>query len=176
MMRLQSYPEDFSAGLLGAGGIIAPIIPPSLPFIIYGVTTNTSISSLFIFGVVPGLCMGLFLMLAWRAIARRHELPSMHRVDWAGRRAAIVDGAWAIVMPVIILGGIKGGVFTPTEAAVVAAVYAFLVAKFIYREMTWRDCYKVLIATSNTTAVVMFLCGAAPVAAYMITLANLPNQ
>src|SRR3546814_13427564 len=79
-------------------------------------------------------------------------------------------------MPVIILGGIKGGVFTPTEAAVVAAVYAFLVAKFIYREMTWRDCYKVLIATSNTTAVVMFLCGAATVAPYMIPLANLPNQ
>jgi len=176
MMRLQNYPQDFSAGLLGAGGIIAPIIPPSLPFIIYGVTTNTSISSLFVFGVVPGLCMGLFLLLAWRAIARRHELPSVRRVDWVGRRHAIVDGAWAIVMPVIILGGIKGGIFTPTEAAVVAAVYAFLVAKFIYREMSWRDCYKVLVATSNTTAVVMFLCGAATVAAYMITLADLPNQ
>lgn len=176
MMRQQNYPESYSAGLLGSGGIIAPVIPPSLPFIIYGVTTNTSISQLFIAGVFPGILMGSALLIAWRMIARRHQLPSMEKKDWAFRKAALANGTWAIVMPVIILGGIRFGIFTPTEAAVVAAVYAFFVAKFIYKVMSWTDCYHVLVASSKTTAVVMFLCGAATVAAYMITLADLPNQ
>ncbi|HEY9573376.1 MAG TPA: TRAP transporter large permease subunit [Pusillimonas sp.] len=176
MMRQHNYPEGYSAGLLSSGGIIAPIIPPSLPFIIYGVTTNTSISQLFISGVFPGILMGGALLLAWRSIARKHKLPALEKTDWPERRKALVNGTWAIVMPIIILGGIRLGVFTPTEAAVVAAVYAFFVAKFIYKAMSWADCYRVLISTSSTTAIVMFLCGAATVAAYMITLADLPNQ
>lgn len=176
MMRQHNYPESYSAGLLSSGGIIAPIIPPSLPFIIYGVTTNTSISQLFISGVFPGILMGGALLLAWRSIARKHKLPAMEKTDWHQRRKALANGTWAIVMPIIILGGIRLGIFTPTEAAVVAAVYAFFVAKFIYRAMSWADCYRVLVSTSSTTAIVMFLCGAATVAAYMITLADLPNQ
>ncbi|UYO93803.1 TRAP transporter large permease [Pollutimonas sp. M17] len=176
MMRQNNYPESYSAGLLSSGGIIAPIIPPSLPFIIYGVTTNTSISQLFISGVFPGILMGGALLLAWRSITRKHKLPSMEKTDWHQRRKALANGTWAIVMPIIILGGIRLGIFTPTEAAVVAAVYAFFVAKFIYRAMSWADCYRVLVSTSSTTAIVMFLCGAATVAAYMITLADLPNQ
>ncbi|HWK69308.1 MAG TPA: TRAP transporter large permease subunit [Burkholderiaceae bacterium] len=176
MMRQHNYPESYSAGLLSSGGIIAPIIPPSLPFIIYGVTTNTSISQLFISGVFPGILMGGALLLAWRSIARKHKLPAMEKTDWPQRRKALANGTWAIVMPIIILGGIRLGIFTPTEAAVVAAVYAFFVAKFIYRAMSWADCYRVLVSTSSTTAIVMFLCGAATVAAYMITLADLPNQ
>lgn len=176
MMRQHNYPEAYSAGLLSSGGIIAPIIPPSLPFIIYGVTTNTSISQLFISGVFPGILMGGALLLAWRSIARKHKLPALEKTGWADRRKALANGTWAIVMPIIILGGIRLGIFTPTEAAVVAAVYAFFVAKFIYKAMTWADCYRVLVSTSSTTAIVMFLCGAATVAAYMITLADLPNQ
>ncbi|MFW7340640.1 TRAP transporter large permease subunit [Pollutimonas sp. H1-120] len=176
MMRQHNYPEAYSAGLLSSGGIIAPIIPPSLPFIIYGVTTNTSISQLFISGVFPGILMGAALLLAWRSIAHKHKLPALQKTSGADRRKALANGTWAIVMPIIILGGIRLGIFTPTEAAVVAAVYAFFVAKFIYRAMTWADCYRVLVSTSSTTAIVMFLCGAATVAAYMITLADLPNQ
>lgn len=176
MMRQHNYPEAYSAGLLSSGGIIAPIIPPSLPFIIYGVTTNTSISQLFISGVFPGILMGGALLLAWRSIAHKHKLPALQKTSGAERRKALANGTWAIVMPIIILGGIRLGIFTPTEAAVVAAVYAFFVAKFIYRAMTWADCYRVLVSTSSTTAIVMFLCGAATVAAYMITLADLPNQ
>src|SRR3546814_7251871 len=86
MMRQHNYPEGYSAGLLSSGGIIAPIIPPSLPFIIYGVTTNTSISQLFISGVFPGILMGGALLLAWRSIARKHKLPALEKTDWPERR------------------------------------------------------------------------------------------
>lgn len=176
MMRQQGYPMNYSTGLLASGGIIGPIIPPSLPFIIYSVTTNTSISKLFISGVAPGVLMGGALLIAWRAVARRRQLPTAPRATSAERRRAVTDSVWAIFMPVIILGGIRFGVFTPTEAAVVAAVYAFVVSRFIYRALSWKAAYDVLVASSITTAVVMFLCGAATVAAYMITLADLPNQ
>ncbi len=175
MMRQQNYPASYSAGLLASGGIIAPIIPPSMPFVIYGVTTNTSISKLFLAGVFPGLMMGIFLILAWWWIARKHQLASMERVAWGARMRALLHSFWAMMMPVIILGGLKGGIFTPTEAAVVAAVYALIVSMFVYREMSWARLYEVFLAAGKTTAVVMFLCGAATVTAYMITLADLPN-
>ncbi|ROR39579.1 TRAP transporter large permease subunit [Diaphorobacter sp. C33] len=176
MMRAQKYPMSYSAGLLASGGIIAPIIPPSMPFVIYGVTTNTSISKLFLSGVAPGLMMGIFLIGAWAWIARRHDLPSMERVAWGPRMKALAKSFWAMMMPVIILGGLRGGIFTPTEAAVVAAVYALLVSMFVYRELSWTQLYDVFLAAGKTTAVVMFLCGAATVTAYMITLADLPNM
>ncbi|MDB5801937.1 MAG: dicarboxylate transporter, DctM subunit [Rhodocyclales bacterium] len=176
MMREQKYPDSYAAGLIASGGIIAPIIPPSMPFVIYGVTTNVSISKLFLSGVFPGLMMGFFLLITWWWIARRHKLEPMPRLSWAERMRALARSLWAMMMPVIILGGLKGGIFTPTEAAVVAAVYALLVSMFVYRELGVRDVYNVLVAASKTTAVVMFLCGAATVTAYMITLADLPNQ
>ncbi len=176
MMREQKYPMSYSAGLLASGGIIAPIIPPSMPFVIYGVTTNTSISKLFLSGVAPGLMMGIFLIGAWAWIARRHDLPLMERVAWGPRMKALAKSFWAMMMPVIILGGLRGGIFTPTEAAVVAAVYALLVSMFVYRELNWSQLYDVFLAAGKTTAVVMFLCGAATVTAYMITLADLPNM
>ncbi len=176
MMREQKYPMSYSAGLLASGGIIAPIIPPSMPFVIYGVTTNTSISKLFLSGVAPGLMMGFFLIGAWWWIARRHGLPAMERVAWGPRMKTLAKSFWAMMMPVIILGGLRGGIFTPTEAAVVAAVYALLVSMFVYRELNWQQLYGVFLAAGKTTAVVMFLCGAATVTAYMITLADLPNM
>ncbi|RYF07618.1 MAG: TRAP transporter large permease subunit [Comamonadaceae bacterium] len=176
MMRQQNYPSGYSAGLLASGGIIAPIIPPSMPFVIYGVTTNTSISKLFLSGVFPGLMMGSFLIFAWWWIARRNQLPAMERVGWGARMKALLHSFWAMMMPVIILGGLKGGIFTPTEAAVVAAVYALIVSMFVYRELTWAQLYDVFLNAGKTTAVVMFLCGAATVTAYMITLADLPNM
>ena len=176
MMRDQKYPDSYSAGLLASGGIIAPIIPPSMPFVIYGVTTNTSISKLFLSGLVPGLIMGLFLIFAWWSIARKYDLSRGPRMAWVQRLKTLAQSFWAMMMPVIILGGLKGGVFTPTEAAVVAAVYALFVSMVIYREMTWGRLYAVFLAAAKTTAVVMFLCGAATVTAYMITLADLPNM
>jgi TRAP-type transport system large permease protein len=176
MMRKQNYPDGPSAGLIASGGIIGPIVPPSMPMVIYGVTTNTSISKLFLAGIVPGVMMAIALVFMWRGIARRQSLPLAEKTSWPERRKALLDSAWALMMPVIIIGGLRMGFFTPTEAAVVAAVYALLVSMVVYRELKWGGAYRVLVDAARTTGVVMFLCGAATAASYMITLADLPNE
>ena len=175
MMRDRGYPMHTSAGLLASGGIIAPIIPPSMPFVIYGVTTNTSISALFLSGIVPGLIMGAGLLLAWRWVLRGLDLPADPAVPMGERLRITARAFWALLMPLIIIGGMKSGVFTPTEAAVVAAMYALAVALFIHREMRVAELLPVLVNAGRTTAVVMFLCAGAQVASYMITLADLPG-
>jgi tripartite ATP-independent transporter DctM subunit len=175
MMRQHGYPLNTSAGLIASGGIIAPIIPPSMPFIIYGVTTNTSISALFISGIVPGLIMGAGLIVAWKWVLRRIDLPTGTPLPLAQRLHATGRAVWALLMPVIIIGGMKTGVFTPTEAAVVAAVYALVIALWVHREMRLAEVRNVLVRAARTTSVVMFLCAGAAVASYMITLADLPN-
>jgi len=175
MMRQQGYPMNTSAGLLASGGIIAPIIPPSMPFVIYGVTTNTSISALFMSGIVPGLIMGAGLLVAWKLVLRKIELPEGRKLPLRERLRATAKAFWALLMPLIIIGGMKTGIFTPTEAAVVAAFYALVVALFVHREMKLAEIEGVLVRAAKTTAIVMFLCAGAQVASYMITLADLPG-
>ena len=175
MMRKQGYPMHTSAGLVASGGIIAPIIPPSMPFVIYGVTTNTSISLLFLSGIVPGLIMAIGLIIAWKVELRRIDLPEGKPQPMRQRLKTSVKAFWAMLMPVIIIGGMKTGIFTPTEAAVVAAFYALVVALFIHREMKVVEIYEVLLRAAKTTGIVMFLCAGAQVASYMITLADLPG-
>jgi TRAP-type transport system large permease protein len=175
MMRLQGYPMGTSAGLIASGGIIAPIIPPSMPFVIYGVTTNTSISSLFLSGIVPGLIMGVGLIVAWRYVLRDLSLPTGTPLPMKERFRVTAKAFWAMLMPIIIIGGMKSGVFTPTEAAVVAAFYALMIALFVHREMKLPEIHGVLVRAAKTTAIVMFLCAGAQVASYMITLADLPS-
>ncbi|MFC7459494.1 TRAP transporter large permease [Hydrogenophaga defluvii] len=175
MMRQQGYPMNTSAGLIASGGIIAPIIPPSMPFVIYGVTTNTSISALFISGIVPGLLMGAGLIFAWRWVLRGLNLPQGEPLPLRERLRVTARAFWALLMPLIIIGGMKSGVFTPTEAAVVAAFYALFVALFVHREMKFSAVHGVLVRAAKTTSIVMFLCAGAQVASYMITLADLPN-
>lgn len=175
MMRQQGYPMHTSAGLIASGGIIAPIIPPSMPFVIYGVTTNTSISALFVSGIVPGLIMGAGLILAWRWVLRDLDLPRGNPLPMKDRVSATGKAFWALLMPIIIIGGMKSGVFTPTEAAVVAAFYAMLIALFVHREMKVVELYGVLVRAAKTTSIVMFLCAGAAVASYMITLSDLPS-
>jgi len=174
MMRAHGYPMATSAGLIASGGIIAPIIPPSMPFVIYGVTTNTSISALFLSGIVPGLIMGVGLVVAWKLQLRKMDLPAGVAVPFAQRLRATAKAFWALLMPLIIIGGMKTGWFTPTEAAVVAAVYALVIAFFVHREMTLAQFHGVLVRAAKTTAIVMFLCAGAQVASYMVTLADLP--
>ncbi len=175
MMKRQGYPMHTSAGLIASGGIIAPIIPPSMPFVIYGVTTNTSISSLFLSGIVPGIIMGIGLIIAWKLQLRDMDLPQGEKLPLIERLHATRKAFWAMLMPLIIIGGMKTGIFTPTEAAVVAAFYALVVALVIHREMKLIEIHEVLVRAAKTTAVVMFLCAGAQVASYMITLADLPT-
>ncbi len=175
MMRQHGYPMHTSAGLMAAGGIIAPIIPPSMPFVIYGVTTNTSISSLFLSGIVPGLIMGVGLVVAWKLQLTKFEVQQDPKLSLEQRLRATLKAFWALLMPVIIIGGMKSGVFTPTEAAVVAAVYALVIAFFVHRELTLAEFHGVLVRAAKTTAIVMFLCAGAQVASYMVTLADLPS-
>ncbi len=176
MMRDHGYPVPRSAGLIASGGIIAPIIPPSMPFIIFGVTTNTSISSLFMAGIVPGLMMGLGLVGAWMFVVRDMTVKLQPKASGGERLKALIDGIWALALPVIIIGGLRGGLFTPTEAAVVAAVYSLFVALFIYRQVTLAQIVPLLVQAARTTSTVMFLCAAALVSSYMVTLADLPQQ
>lgn len=175
MMRAHGYPMHTSGGLIAAGGIIAPIIPPSMPFVIYGVTTNTSISQLFLSGIVPGLIMGAGLIVAWKLKLRSIDLPEGTPLPMSERLRASAKAFWAILMPVIIIGGMKSGLFTPTEAAVVAAFYALVIAFFVHRELNLAQFHGVLVRAAKTTAIVMFLCAGAQVASYMITLADLPG-
>ncbi len=176
MMRKAGYPAGPSMGLLASGGIIAPVIPPSLPLILIGVAGNISIKSLFLGGIAPGLMMGAVLLLVWNWTIRNETLEVMPRATTAERIATFKEGVWALVLPVIIIGGIRFGVFTPTEAAVVAAVYSILISVLVYRELTWALFYRVMINAGRATAMVMFLVGCAMVAAWLITVAQLPQQ
>jgi tripartite ATP-independent transporter DctM subunit len=177
MLRSRGYDMNQSTGLIAAGGIIAPIIPPSISFIIFGVAANISITKLFIAGIVPGLLMGLTLVLVWASIARRSTtIQSSPKESWEERVKAFKDSLWALFLPVIIIGGLRGGIFTPTEAAAVAAVYALFVGMVVYREITFKSLFPLLVNAAMTTSVVMYLVAAALVTSYMITLADLPQE
>ena len=176
MMVKAGHDKARSGGLIAACGVIGPIIPPSIGFVIFGVAANVSISKLFLAGIFPGLLLAAGLWFTWWWLTRRepHKTPprrSLSEVLVAMRRAG-----WALMLPLIILAGLRMGVFTPTEAAVVAAVYALFVAGVIYRELTLRQLYGVFFAASKTTAVIMFLVAAAMVSAWLITVAQLPAQ
>lgn len=176
MMRKGRYPEGLSVGLLASGGIIAPVIPPSLPLILVGVAGNISIKNLFLGGIAPGLIMGLTLMVVWAIVIRKEDVEALPKATRQERLSALRSGFWALLLPLIIIGGIRFGVFTPTEAAVVAAVYAIAVSALIYREMDWATFLRILINSGRATAMVMFLVGCAIVAAWLITVAQLPQQ
>lgn len=176
MMRSAGYDVPRSAGLIAAGGIIAPVIPPSIGFIIFGVAANVSITQLFLAGVFPGLLMGASLVLAWAWVVRRSNVRTHPRASWGARLMAFKDGFFALMMPAIILGCLKFGWATPTETAVFAAVYAFLVGFFVYGELKLSQLYGVLLAAAKMTAVVMFLVAAALISAWLITQANIPAE
>jgi tripartite ATP-independent transporter DctM subunit len=176
MMRKAGYRMDRSAGLIAAGGIIAPVIPPSIGFILFGVIGGVSISKLFMAGIFPGLLMGLALIITWWIVARHDKVEVSPRVPMGEKLRVTADAFWCYLMAVTIIGGMKFGIFTPTEAAVVAVVYSLLVGLFIYREIKLRDLYRITLNAAKTSSVVMFLVAAALVSAWLITVANIPAQ
>ena len=176
MMRKAGYDVGRSAGLIASGGIIAPVIPPSIGFIIFGVAANVSITKLFLAGIVPGIMMGLAIGIAWWWVARKDQVRPGERMNLWQRLQATREGLLALALPVIIIGGMKIGAFTPTEAAVVAAVYSFLIGAFVYRELKFSALYKLILTAGKTTAVIMFLVAAAMVSAWLITVANIPAE
>jgi len=176
MMRSAGYDVGRSAGLIASGGIIAPIIPPSIGFIVFGVAANLSITKLFLAGVFPGLLIGLSLVIAWWIVCRRDKITVLPRKTGAERLKATWDGSLALLMPIAILGGIRFGIVTPTEAAVVATVYALIVGMFVYRELKPSDLYRVTLLAAKTTSAVMLLVAAAVVSAWLITQANIPAE
>ena len=176
MMRKAGYRMDRSAGLIAAGGIIAPVIPPSIGFILFGVIGGVSISKLFMAGIFPGLLMGFALIVTWWIVARHDKVEVSPRVPMREKLRVTADAFWSYLMAVTIIGGMTFGVFTPTEAAVVAVVYSLLVGLFIYREIKFRDLYRITLNAAKTSSVVMFLVAAALVSAWLITVANIPAQ
>jgi TRAP-type transport system large permease protein len=176
MMKHAGYQMNRSAGLIASGGIIAPVIPPSIGMIIFGVAGNVSITKLFLAGIVPGVLMGVAIGVTWWWLAKREDVQPAPRMGMTDRLRITANGGFALALPVLILGGMKFGVFTPTEAAVVAAVYSFVVGMFVYRELRPRELYGLILAAGKTTAVVMFLVAAAMVSAWLITVANIPAE
>lgn len=176
MMRKAGYNIPRASGLIAAGGVIAPVIPPSIGLIVFGVIANVSIGKLFMAGIFPGLLMGLALLTTWLWVARKDKVSVLPKQNMGARLRAGVDGIWALLMPVGIIGGMKFGIFTPTEAGVAACVYAFVVGVFIYRELPLRQVYSLLVSAAKSTAVIVFLIAAALVSAWLITTSDVPSQ
>ena len=176
MMVAAGHDRARSAGLIASAGIIAPVIPPSIGFVIFGVAGNVSISKLFMAGIVPGLMLGGALLVTWWWLARKELVKVPPRKSMAEIGIAMREATWALVLPLIVVFGLKFGVFTPTEAAVVAAVYALLISMFVYKELNFKSIVPLFVAAAKTSAIVMFLVAAAMVSAWLITVANLPAQ
>ncbi len=176
MMVHAGHDKARSAGLLASASIIAPIIPPSIGFVIFGVAGGVSISKLFMAGIAPGVMLGLALCLTWWWVARKEVVDVPPRRNRGEIFAALKQAVYALGLPVIVVVGLKFGVFTPTEAAVVAAVYALLISVFVYGELKFNQLYGLFLAAAKTTSVIMFLVAAAMVSAWLITVAQLPMQ
>jgi tripartite ATP-independent transporter DctM subunit len=176
MMNRAGYDTARSSGLLASASIIAPIIPPSIAFVVFGVAANVSISKLFMAGIAPGLMLGAALWVTWWVLVRKEKIEAAPRASRREVLVALRDATFALVLPAIVIVGLKFGVFTPTEAAVVAAVYALFVSTVVYRELKLSQLYGLFLAAAQTTAVIMFLVAAAMVSAWMVTVANLPAE
>lgn len=176
MMVAAGHDKARSAGLVASAGIIAPVVPPSIGYVVFGVAANVSISKLFFAGIFPGIMLGLTLAATWWWVARSEVVETPPRKTVGELLTTLREASWALVLPVIIIVGLKMGVFTPTEAGVVAAAYALVISTLVYRELRLSQLYRVFVRAVRTSAVVMFLVAAAAVSAWLITVADIPTQ
>lgn len=174
-MAKEGYDKGYSVGLIASAGSIGIIIPPSIPMIIYAVSANVSITQMFLAGVVPGLLVGLALIVVAYFKARKEKyVGNTERFSAAQKWQAIWDAKWALLVPVIILGGIYGGVFTPTEAAAIGVIYGFVVGLFIHKELKLRDLYKVIAESALTSATVIVIVGTATIFGRVLAIERIP--
>ncbi|WP_426114230.1 C4-dicarboxylate TRAP transporter large permease protein DctM [Pseudomonas sp. DSP3-2-2] len=175
-MVRSGYPKEFGAGIICNAGTLGILIPPSIVMVVYAAATETSVGKLFIAGVIPGILLGVILMVVIYIVARVKKLPAQPRVTFRQWLHTAQRAFWGLLLLVIILGGIYSGMFTPTEAAAVAAVYSAFVALFIYKDMKFSDCPKVLLESGRLTIMLMFIIANAMLFAHVLTTEQIPQQ
>ncbi len=175
-MVKSGYSRDFAAGVICNAGTLGILIPPSIVMVVYAASTETSVGQLFLAGIVPGIVLGVMMMFAIYVRARMLNLPLQPRASMKEILTAGRESMWGLMLLVIILGGIYGGVFTPTEAAAVAAVYAFFVAIFVHRDITMKDVPRVLVDAAKISVMLMFLIANAMLFAYVLTTERIPQE
>jgi C4-dicarboxylate transporter, DctM subunit len=174
-MVRHGFPNRFGAGVITTSGSLGILIPPSIPMVIYAVATNSSVGKLFIAGIVPGLMLATLLGLTTWRIARKNNYPRLPKASWSARLKAFLDAFWGLLLIVIVIGGIYGGIFTPTEAAAMSAVYAFFIAVFVYRDLSLREVPGVLLASANLSAMLLYIITNAVLFSFLMTHENIPQ-
>ena len=172
----QGYPKRFGAGVITTSGALGILLPPSVILVLFGVSTNTSIGALFMAGVVPGILLAILMIGVTLVIAWRRGYPRMERSSWRERWRTFRESVWGLALIAIVLGGIYGGIFTPTEAAAVAAVYAFVIAVFVYRDLRLSDVPKVLLSAANTSSMLLYIITNAVLFSFLMTNEHIPQN
>ncbi len=175
-MVKQGFPARFGAGVITTSGALGILIPPSIVMVMYAVATNTSVGALFIAGIIPGLVLAMLLGLTtwWRA--RKNNYPRQPKASWAIRWATFKESIWGLLLVIVVIGGIYSGIFTPTEAAAMSAVYAFFVAVFVYKDMTLAQVPKVLLDSANMSAMLLYIITNAVMFSYLMTSEQIPQE
>ena len=174
-MVKQGYPKSFGAGVITTSGALGILIPPSIVMVMYSVSTNTSVGKLFMAGVIPGLMLATLLGLTTWILARKHNYPRMDKVSWTERWLAFRRSAWGLLLIVIVMGGIYSGIFTPTEAAAMAAVYAFIIAVFVYKDLNLNQVPKVLLSSAAMSAMLLYIITNAVLFSFLMTSEGIPQ-
>ncbi|ADJ62364.1 TRAP transporter large permease subunit [Herbaspirillum seropedicae] len=174
-MVKQGFPNRFGAGVITTSGALGILIPPSIVMVMYSVSTNTSVGKLFMAGVVPGLLLAFLLGVTTWFLARKNNYPRLKKATWAERAAAFRKSGWGLFLIVIVMGGIYTGVFTPTEAAAMAAVYAFFIAVFVYKDLTLKQVPKVLLDSASMSAMLLYIITNAVLFSFLVTSENIPQ-
>lgn len=175
-MKKEGYPAEFAVAVSAISSILGPIIPPSIVLIVYASITNVSVASLFLGSVLPGLLLAVVLIAYGLFYGHRYNLPAHEKPNLRRIGSAVRKGIWALLMPVIILGGIFGGIFTATEAAAVAVAYSLIISLFVYKDMTWKELPGVFMEGAVSTATIMVMVGLSTASSYVITTSGLPQQ
>jgi C4-dicarboxylate transporter, DctM subunit len=175
-MVKQGYPKSFGVGVIGTSGALGILIPPSIVMVIYAVSTNSSIGKLFIAGIVPGIGLAALLMFVTWAVAKKKNYPRMAKASFAEVVKAFRDSVWGLLLIVVVIGGIYSGIFTPTEAAAMSAVYAFFVAVFVYKDLTLKQVPKVLLDSANLSAMLLYIITNAVLFSFLLTSEQIPQQ